>query len=174
LTPRACETGRSSTLVPLRHRKRTGTSAAMPHERRTRRLALYDQVRQLHQEGTSKRQIALALGLSPWLVRRFVHAETFPERAPKPPRPSILTPFEAVLHEHWQQGERTTTTLFQLLQAAGYTGSIFTVRHWVQRHRQEPAPRTNPAYRARSTVAPPEIPAQRAAQRRLPSARQLV
>jgi transposase len=174
VAPLALTTELPSTPVPLRRRKRTGTSATMPAEHRARRLALYKQVRQLHQQGESKRQIGLALGLSPWLVRRFVQAETFPERAPKSPRPTILTPFEPLLHEHWQQGERTTTTLFRLLQAAGYTGSIYTVRHRVQGHRHEPAPRTRPAYRARYTVAPAEVPTQRAAQRRLPSARQLV
>lgn len=174
MAPLALKTELSSAPMPLRRRKRTGTSAAMPAEHRARRLALCEQVRLLHQQGESKRQIGLALGLSPWLVRRFVQAETFPERAPKLPRPTILTPFEPLLHEHWQQGERTTTTLFWLLQAAGYTGSIYTVRHWVQGHRHEPAPRTNPAYRARYTVPPADVPAQRAAQRRLPSARQLV
>lgn len=163
-----------SSPVPLRRRKRTGTEAKLPAERRKRRLALYERVRLLYGQGKSKQHIAHELHISAWLVRRFVKADTFPERAPKPPRATILTPFESILCAYWQQGERTTTRLFRLLQAEGYTGSIYTLRHWVQNHRQEPAPRTKPAYRARYTVAPQERAARAAEERRLPSARQLV
>jgi transposase len=147
----------------------------MPAERRARRLALYESVRLLHQQGKSKRQIAQELQLSRWLVRRFVEADQFPERAPKAQRrTTILTPFEPVLQERWQQGERTTPSLFRLLQAEGYSGSIHTVRHWVQQRRQEPAPHTKPAYRARYTIAAGELATQVAVQRRLPAARRLV
>lgn len=146
----------------------------MRAERRDRRLGRYETVQLLHQQGKSKRQIAQELGLSRWLVRRFVEADQFPERAPKPARRSILTPFESLLQECWQRGERTTPALWRVLQGAGYSGSIHTVRHWVQRRRQEPAPHTNPAYRATYTVEPQQIAALAAAQRRLPSARQLV
>ena len=163
-----------SSPMPLRRRKRTGTEAKMPAERRKRRLALYERVRLLYQQGKRKRSIAHELHISAWLVRRFLKADTFPERAPKPPRSTILTPFEPLLRERWQLGERATTRLFRLLQAEGYTGSIYTLRHWVQNHRQEPAPRTKPAYRARYTVAAQELQARVAGQRRLPSARRLV
>jgi transposase len=141
-TPPSGEESGTSPL-PLRRRKRTGTEAKMPAERRKRRLALYECVRLLYQQGKSKRSIAQELHISAWLVRRFIHADTFPERAPKQPRSTILRPFERLLRERWQQGQQTTTRLFRLLQAEGYTGSIYTLRHWVQSHRQEPAPRTN-------------------------------
>jgi transposase len=168
------ETISSSDAVPLRPRRRTGREATMRAERRVRRLARYETVQLLHRQGKSKRQIAQELGLSRSLVRRFVEAEQFPERAPKKKRRSILTPFEPLLREHWQQGERTTPALFRVLQTAGYPGSIHTVRHWVQQRRQEPAPHTKGAYRARYTVAPQELAAHAAAQQRLPAARQLV
>jgi hypothetical protein len=51
--------------------------------------------------------------------------------------------------------------------------ALHTVRHWVQQRRQEPAPHTKPAYRARYTVASEAIATQVAAQRRLPAARRL-
>ena len=100
----------------------------------------------MHQQGASKLKIAQELGLSRWQVRRFVDADQFPERAPKVPRRTILTPFEALLQARWQAGERATPALFRVLQAAGYTRSIYTVRPWVQRRHQEPAPHTKPAY----------------------------
>jgi transposase len=137
-------------------------------------MARYETVRLLHQQGKSKRQIAQELGLSRWLVRRFVEAEQFPERAPQRVRRGILTPFEPVLQECWQRGERQTPALWRVLQAQGYSGSIHTVRRWVQQRRQEAAPHTNPAYRATYTVDTQQVAALAATQRRLPSARQLV
>ena len=164
----------SMAAPPVRSRRRTSTEDLLRAARRAQRLARFDTVRRLHQQGMSKLQIAKQLGLSRWQVRRFVDADQFPERAPKVPRRTILTPFEPVLQAQWQQGERTTPVLFRVLQAAGYTGSIHTVRHWVQRRRQEPAAHTKPAYRARYMVAPQEVAAQAAVERRLPSAKRLV
>jgi transposase len=174
-TPPAIQAVSASTAVPVRRRVRTGVEASMPAKRRARRLALYESVRLLYHQGKSKRHIAQELQISPWLVRRFVEAEQFPERAAKSQRrTSILTPFEAVLQEQWQQGQRTVPSLFRLLQAQGYSGSIYTVRHWVQQRRQEPAPHTKPAYRAKYTIPPEEVAIRTAAQQRLPAARQLV
>jgi hypothetical protein len=146
----------------------------MRDERRERRVDRYETIRALHQQGKSKSQIAKELGVSRWLVRRFVEAKQFPERVAKAPRRGILTPFEPLLQERWQAGERTTPALWRALEAAGYTGSIHTVRHWVQRRRVESAPHTNPAYREKYMVEPDQVAARAAAQRRLPGARQLV
>lgn len=145
----------------------------MRDTRRERRLDRYETIRELHRQGKSKSQIARELGVSAWLVRRSVAAEQFPERIPKAQRPTILTPFEPLLHEHWLAGEQTTPALWRAIVAAGYTGSIHTVRHWVQRRRQEPAAHTHPAYRAKYIVEPEQVAARAAAQQRLPGARQL-
>jgi transposase len=146
----------------------------MRDERRSRRVARYELIRELYEQGKSQNQIAKELGITRWLVRRFVEADQFPERAPKLVRRTILTPFEPFLHERWQAGERTTPALYRTIQAAGYTGSLHTIRRWVQQRRQEPAAHTLPAYRATYTVKPEEVTARAAAQRRLPGARQLV
>lgn len=163
-----------ASVLPVRARRRSPTEAVMRDERRERRVDRYETVRALYQHGKSKSQISKELGISSWLVRRFVEAEQFPERVPKAPRRGILTPFEPLLQELWRAGERTTPALWRALEAAGYTGSIHTVRHWVQRRRQEPAPHTNAAYREKYTVEPEQVAARAAAQRRLPGARQLV
>jgi transposase len=161
-------------VVPVRPRRRTGTETALQTDRREQRLTRYESIRRMHEQGMSKVKIAKELGVSRWQVRRFVEAHQFPERAPKVARRSILTSFDALLCAHWQQGERTTPALFHMLQAAGYEGSLHTVRRWVQSRRQEPAPHTKPAFRAKYTVAPQDVAVQAAAQRRLPSARRLV
>lgn len=174
MSPRVPEDDAPHDAVPVRSRRRTGLEAGMRGERREHRMTRYETVQQLHQQGKTKSQIARELGLSRWLVRRFVEAEQFPERAPKRPQRSILTPFESILRKHWQQGEQTIPVLFGLLQSAGYTGSIHTVRRWVQQRRHEPAAHTKPAHRATYTVAPQERAARGAAQQLVPATRQLV
>ena len=47
--------------------------------------------------------------------------------------------------------------LWRALQEEGYTGSVHTVRHWVQQRRQEPAPHTKPTYRTKYTVEPQQV-----------------
>jgi transposase len=86
----------------------------------------------------------------------------------------MLSPFEVHLQAWWQQGEHTTPGLFRLLVVKGYTGSIHTVRHWVQRRRQEPAPHTKPTYRATYTIDEQHVAALAAAQQKLAGPRELV
>jgi transposase len=146
----------------------------MRDTRRERRLDRYETIHALHRQGTSKSQIAKEVGVSTWLVRRFVAAEQFPERAAKAPRRTILTPFEPLLAEHWLAGARMTPARWRAVVAAGYTGSIHTLRHGVQRRREEPAAHTHPSHRPTYMVEPEQVAARAAAQQRLPGARQLV
>ena len=171
--PPSADTAQANLAVPLRPRRRSSSDTTVRDERRNKRFARYETIRQLHQQGKSKSEIAKELDVSRWLVRRFVEAEAFPEQAPKPSRSTILTPYAALLQERWQAGERSTLRLWQALQAEGYTGSVHTVRHWVQQRRLEPAPHTKPEYRAKYTVEPQQVVPLVAAQRRLPSVRQL-
>ena len=48
-------------------------------------------------QGLSARQVARSLRLARNTVRRFLRAEGFPERQPRRPRPSLLTPYEPYL-----------------------------------------------------------------------------
>src|SRR5262249_12558473 len=74
-------------------------------EARRRRLELYEQVKALHRQGKSFREIGRQLGLNRATVRRFAQAEAFPERAARrtPRQTDRVADF---LHSRWQEGCR--------------------------------------------------------------------
>jgi transposase len=104
-------------------------------ERRRRRLELYEQVRTLHRQGTSFREIGRQLGLNRATVRRFAQAGVFPERAARrtPRRTDRVADF---LHGRWQEGCRNAMQLFEELKAQGFDGSYYMVRRRLARWRQ--------------------------------------
>jgi hypothetical protein len=97
------------------------------HERRARRYARYEDVHALHAAGHGIRAIARVTTLNRRTVRRFLHAETFPEHAPRSPRPRFLTPFVPFLRERWDAGCHNATQLWFELRAQGFTGSYSIV-----------------------------------------------
>jgi transposase len=93
---------------------------------RKRRYARYKKVRELHSRGPghmSMCAIAKKLGISRYAVRRYVNADTFPERHPHRRRPSMLDPFEPYLKRRWEEGARNGVQLWRELQERGYPGS---------------------------------------------------
>src|SRR5262245_59975530 len=106
-------------------------------ERRSRRLATYEQVWALHGQGWSNRLIAQHLGIGRMTVVRSLQAPTFPERKGHTnPGKSVLTPYKEQLLKQWNAGCREARRLFQDLQRHGYTGSYPTVARYAQRVRQ--------------------------------------
>jgi len=97
-------------------------------------------MRALHAEGVSLSEIGRRLGCSRRLVRRYVHADAFPERRPHRRPPSRLDPFLPYLHQRWAEGRRITLQLWRELRERGYPGSRKRVTQWVQQRREEPAP----------------------------------
>jgi transposase len=97
---------------------------------RRKRLARFEQVRALHQQGLSMRTIARELGMSRAVVSTFIQAETFPEQATRPRKGvmSKLDPFVPFLLERWQQGEYNGAHLYQEIRERGFTGSYSLVR----------------------------------------------
>jgi transposase len=92
-------------------------------ERRARRVARYEEVRRLRAQGLSLRAIADRVGLNRQTVQRFVHAESFPERAKRAPYPSIADPYDDYLRRRWEEGCHNATQLWRELRAMGFTGS---------------------------------------------------
>jgi transposase len=107
-------------------------------ERRDRRHARYEEIMSLYRTGMGIRAIARELGIARHTVQRFVRAEGFPERAPRPPRPGILTPYEPYLRERWQAGCQNAQQLWREIREQGFTGSRSQVRHMLGRWRSEP------------------------------------
>ena len=102
---------------------------------RQRRQARYDAVLALHHAGVSARAIAKQLHLSRVTVTRYLAADTFPERAQRQVRRSILDPFIPYLQERWQAGCDNGMQLWREISTRGYRGSRALVSGWVARQR---------------------------------------
>jgi Helix-turn-helix domain of resolvase len=83
----------------------SGTMAPATRSRaRAGRLARYEQVVEVHQQGWARKAIAAQVGLSEFTVRRYLRAESFPEWGP---RSTVLRPGTRLgeyLRTRWQAG----------------------------------------------------------------------
>lgn len=100
-------------------------------ERRARRLRRYEEVRRLHHEGLSLREIAQVTGLSRQTVRRYAHAPGFPEMTRRAGRQKLLDPYEDRVLQRWNEGCRNGQQLYRELKADGYTGGRTSVTRYV-------------------------------------------
>lgn len=108
-------------------------------QRRARRLANYEQVHKLRQQGYQVLDIAHHLGMGERTVFTYLAAPSFPEWQPSPrrrSRPSILTPYKSYLYEQWHTGQRQTKQLFEDIQQQGYQGTYQTVAKYTHQLRQ--------------------------------------
>lgn len=114
-------------------------------QRRDRRLARYEAVLDLHQQGFTVRAIAHRLHMGRRLVRLYLAAAAFPERAPSRPRQTLLTPYEPYLRMRWEAGCQNAAALWRELRAQGFTGSASFVRQQVRHWRVTPGRPGTPA-----------------------------
>jgi len=117
--------------------RQTTYEAVRTQVRRDNRTARYEAVRMLHQQGFSLREIARRLKLSRQTVRRFVRAESLPERNTAPRKASILDPYKPFLLERWQHGCWNGAQLFVEITARGYTGSAPLLRRFLRELRTQ-------------------------------------
>lgn len=115
---------------------------------RRKRLANYKKVKKLHEQGMNMLAIRRTLGMSCEAVRRYVHADAFPERRRPPREPSMLNPFESYLGKRWQEGCRNASQLWREIKEQGYPGTPKRVLEWARQRREEPAPSTPGRYQA--------------------------
>jgi transposase len=123
----------STDALPLSQRQRER------QESRARRLARYEEICALRAAGHTIGAIAQRLAISPRTVLRLLHAETFPERAPRRPGPTLLTPFEPFLRERWDAGCHNATQLWRELRQRGFTGRYGIVALYLRQWRAAPA-----------------------------------
>jgi transposase len=112
----------------------------LAEQRRARRLARYQQVRQLREQGHSERAIARQLRVSRKVVRRFLAAPTFPERAARPPRVTLLTPFHEYLQRRWTEGCHNAAQLLREISQQGYRGKRSVVNEFLAGWRRTEKP----------------------------------
>jgi len=126
-------------------------------ERRAQRLARYDAVVALHQEGHSHAAISRQTGLGRRTVRRYLRAGAFPERAAAPARPTMLAPYEAYLRARWTDGCHNAQQLWREIRSQGYAGQAANVRRYLARWRPAPG-RPGPTVRQDQTNRAPATP----------------
>lgn len=105
--------------------------------RRQRRLARYEKVVSLHQQGLGSKRIARQLGMSRVTVRRYLHAGEFPEVAPKRPPVKEINAYREQLRERWEQGCRNGMALWREIRQQGFTGSEGPVYQLLKQWRME-------------------------------------
>jgi transposase len=123
--------------APRRSTKRALVDIERRQERRAARLARYEQVVALAQEGLSAHQIAQDVGVARATVYRYLAAACFPERIPAQ-HPRQIDPYVAYLQERWNAGEHNAQTLWRDIHAQGYPGNVAPVRRLVMAWRTPP------------------------------------
>lgn len=127
---------------------RSAKERAAGEAERRKRLADYKKVKKLHEQGMNMLAICRYLGMSRGAVRRYVHADAFPERSRRPPEPGMLDPFEPYLAKRWQEGCRNALQMWREIREQGYPGAQGRVLQWARQRREEPAPTTPGRYRS--------------------------
>ena len=113
----------ASTVPRLKAWQRQGV------ERRAVRVARYEEAVRRRKQGESIKAIARAMKLSYPTVRKFVFAGTYPERAHRPVRPTLLDEHRAHLVSRAAEGCCNATQIWRELCERGFTGSASTVRN---------------------------------------------
>lgn len=102
---------------------------------RERRLERYNEVRRLHERGTSVVGIAETLKMSPMTVYRYLSAGSFSERARRARRSGGLEPYLAHLHQRFAAGCTNAAQLWREVAERGYTGKPAMVVRYVRKLR---------------------------------------
>jgi transposase len=120
----------------------SGSDAIPPEETpsqisRANRYARYEAVHTLHQQLVSQREIARCLSLSRNTVRKFLQAETFPERSPRPYGGSLLDAYKPYILERWKAGCWNGMQILDEIQQRGYIGSEALLRYFLTQVRKQ-------------------------------------
>lgn len=107
--------------------------------RRDKRVARYEEVQTLSKQGMGIREIARHLKMSRQTIRRFVHAEEFPESASgkRGERGSILNQYKFHIFQRWRQGCRNSVQFYDEIKARRYSGSASLLRNFLARLRKK-------------------------------------
>lgn len=108
---------------------------ALSQQRRARRLARYEEVKQLKQQGLPIKQIAQQLGAHRRTIRNFLRAESFPERQAPKPRATLMDPFVEYLKKRWEDGCHNGAPLYREIRGQGYRGSATALRRHLRKWR---------------------------------------
>ena len=143
--------------LPERPAQRSGKHEDLPSAYQQDRLARYQQMMQLHEQGVTQRAIAQPIGVSLNTVQRWL-VNGCPEAA-RGPYVSHLDPYLPYLVQRWAQGCHNIAQLFRELEARGYRGSYASVHDNLVRRLQCGGRKTP----ANASSKPPPLPTPRQA-----------
>jgi transposase len=127
--------------------------------RRAQRLARYEAVLALHQQGYSQVAISKQVGLGRKTVRRYLRSDAFPEHAPSALRPTSLAPYDRYLRTRWAEGCHNAHQLWQEIRSQGFPGQAAVVRQYLARWRPQPGRPGRPSRQAAESDRSPRRPA---------------
>ncbi|MHC5775947.1 ISL3 family transposase [Nostoc sp.] len=108
----------------------------LAEQRYARRLAIHQQVWDLHQQGWRAKAIARQVGIGVTSVFNYLRTPTFPEPTRRRSLGrSILVPYHEYILQRWNQGCHEGLLLFEEIQKQGYKGSYDTVARYTRRIR---------------------------------------
>ncbi len=136
-------------IRPRYKKMRSSSEVAASQASRARRLARYEEVMALWQQGNSFSAIARQLHMSPTTVSKFVHAGAFPERVPSPRNTGHLTLYLPYLKQRVQEGEENASLLWRELKERGFTGGYKMVNIWLREYLQKPGRHSSAREKAR-------------------------
>lgn len=121
-------------------------TVSLPSDRRTkakaqtraRRLELYYKVQVLKKDGGTQNEIVRRLGISKQYARRLIHAGTFPERSPFPPRRASVDIYADYLHRRWTEGCQNASELWREIKEQGFAGARGAVTRYVRLRMRDP------------------------------------
>jgi len=105
---------------------------------RQKRLELFNAVQALKNDGCTQNEIIRRLGISKAYARRLIHAETFPERSPFPPRRTSVDIYAEYLHRRWAEGCQNASELWREIKEQGFQGAMGAVTRYVRLRMRDP------------------------------------
>lgn len=125
---------------------RAHTEDAASQGSREQRRKLHTDIQSLRRQGHNILQIAHQLGIARGTARKYFYAESFPERAKRQVKSSLLDPYLPYLSARRQAGCANASQLWREIRAQGYQGTARQVMRWLQPQRETPAPTTPTKY----------------------------
>ena len=107
----------------LHSHPRTQAEQQTQQARQAERLARYEQIIALRQQGMKHTDIAAQVGMAERTIRGWLSRGDIPYAGPRKPRARLIDPYKTYLLTRWQQGCRTGSQLERELRAKGYKGS---------------------------------------------------
>lgn len=109
--------------------------------RQTERMARYEQMMMLREQGLKNADIAAHMGITARTVQHWVASGTIPYSRPRKPRAHLIDPYKAYLFERWHQGCHHGLQLERELRAKGYKGSQKGVYRYLETLEPSPSPK---------------------------------